>query len=218
QGGFRVAPPTPECYRPAVTEGHSVTPGAAGPSWLLRLLLIGLVVAGVAWLYYGLDLPGHASVAGMHALVDAHAPYGPLVFMAILVAGILTQTPMMGHLLVAVGGVLWSAIPAFVYGWVGAMVGTTATFLFVRYVAREPVQRALYGRFARLAELDERLAAHGFGTVCVLRLLMLFAPILNWGLGLTRVRTRDYLAGTALGIVPGIAVTVFFADSLVTQV
>src|SRR5215510_10573372 len=118
QGGFRVAPPTPECYRPAVNEGHSVTPGAAGPSWLLRLLLVGLVVAGVAWLYYGLDLPGHASVAGMRALVDAHAPYGPLVFMAMLVAGILTQIPMMGHLLVAVGGVLWSALPAFAYGWV----------------------------------------------------------------------------------------------------
>ncbi|HYR95583.1 MAG TPA: VTT domain-containing protein [Candidatus Binatus sp.] len=180
---------------------------------LLRPLLLGLVVAGVVWGYRGLDLPRHMSVEGMRTLADAHAPWGPAIFMGIVVAAIFTHVPMMAHLLIAVGGVVFG-LSACAYAWIAAMVGTTATFLLVRYVARDHVQRALSGRFARLRALDERLARHGFWTVLALRLVFLLAPPLNWELGLTGVRVPHYVAGTALGLIPGIAVTVFFADSI----
>src|SRR5881296_2887694 len=84
---------------------------------LLRPLLFGLVLAGVVWASWRLDLPRHMSVAGMRALVDSHAPYGPLVFMAIVVAGLFTRVPMMGTVLIAVGGVLFGRLRAFAYGW-----------------------------------------------------------------------------------------------------
>jgi phospholipase D1/2 len=154
------------------------------------------------------------SVEGMRALVDSHAPYGPLIFMAMLVAGVFTHVPMMEILLIAVGGVLFGGFRAFVYGWAGSLVGATSTFLLVRYVGRDYVQRALSGRFVRLRALDERLARNGFWTVFALRLVLVLAPPLNWGLGLTRVGIQHYVAGTALGVVPGIAITVFFADSI----
>jgi uncharacterized membrane protein YdjX (TVP38/TMEM64 family) len=179
-----------------------------------RPLVFGLVVAAVVWAYWGLDLPRRMSVEGMRALVESHAPYGPLFFMAMVVAGIFTHVPMMAHLLMAIGGVVLGGRSAFAYGWVAALVGATATFLLVRYLARAQVQRALSGRLARLRGLDERLARNGFWTVFGLRLLFFLAPPLNWELGLTGVAVRHYVAGTALGIVPQLATTVFFAGAV----
>jgi len=183
---------------------------------ILRALVFALALAGAAWVYWGLDLPRHTSVEGIRALVESHAPYGPLVYMAIVVAGIFVHVPMMGTVLVAVGGVLFGGL-AFVYAWVAALAGTTATFLIVRYVARDYVQRALNGPLARLRALDERLTRNGFWTVLGLRCVLFLAPPLNWEIGLTGVRFRHYLAGTALGLVPGMAMTVFFADSIATR-
>jgi uncharacterized membrane protein YdjX (TVP38/TMEM64 family) len=65
--------------------------------------------------------------------------------------------------------------------------------------------------------LDERLERHGFATVPTRRLLVFLAPPLNWALGATRVRARHYVAGTALGAVPGIATAVLFADSIAAR-
>jgi len=183
----------------------------------LHLLALGLGLAGAVLAYRWLDLPRRASVDGMRELLDASAPYGPLVFMAMVVAGIFTQVPFMGSLLVAIGAVLFRPWPAFAYGWMASLVGTTGTFLLARFVARDYVRRVLAERFARLQALDDRLTGRGLLTVFGLRVLGGLAPPLNWGLGLTGVSLRDYLVGTALGLVPGIGLLVVFADSIVSR-
>jgi protein-S-isoprenylcysteine O-methyltransferase Ste14/uncharacterized membrane protein YdjX (TVP38/TMEM64 family) len=180
----------------------------------LRPFLLGLVLAGIVWVAWQFDLPRYMSVAGMRALVDAHASYGKVVFMAIVVAGLFTRVPMMGTVLVAVGAVLFGGRAAFAYGWLAALTGTTAIFVLVRSVARDYAKRTLDARSERLRALDEWITHNGFGTVLVLRLVFGLAPMLNWGLGLTGVRLLHYFAATALGIVPNLAVAVFFADAI----
>jgi uncharacterized membrane protein YdjX (TVP38/TMEM64 family) len=180
-----------------------------------RPLLLVLLVVGVIWVARAYDLAQHASLEGMRALVDSWAPYGPLVFIGVCILGIFLHMPEL--VLIAVGGVLFDAPLAFAYGWVAALVGTTATFLLVRYFARDAFQRTLTGRFGRLQALDERLARNGFVTVLVLRLLLCLAPPLNWTLGATRVGVQQYVAGTALGVVPGIATAVYFAEAIANR-
>jgi uncharacterized membrane protein YdjX (TVP38/TMEM64 family) len=132
--------------------------------------------------------------------------------MAVCVAGIFLHVP--GIMLVAIGGVVFGAVRGFAYGWIASLVGTTSTFLVVRYAARDHFQRVVDHRFARLRALDQRLERNGFWTVLALRLVLFLAPPLNWALGATRVRLPHYVAGTALGVIPGMAATVFFADTL----
>jgi uncharacterized membrane protein YdjX (TVP38/TMEM64 family) len=180
----------------------------------IRPLLSGLVLAGIVWAAWKFELPRYLNVAWMRALVDAHAPYGPLLFMAIVVAGLFTRVPMMGTLLVAVGAVIFGELAAFAYGWLAALVGTTAIFVLVRSAARDFAKRTLDARSEWLRALDERITRNGFGTVLVLRLVFGLAPMLNWGLGLTGVRLLHNFAATALGIVPNLAVAVFFADTI----
>ena len=175
-----------------------------------------LVVVGVlVWTYRALGFSERMTIDGMRALVDAHEPYGPLVFIAVCVAGIFLHMPEI--VLIAIGGVLFGSVRAFAYGWIASLIGATATFLLVRYVLQEHFQKVLQGRLARLRTLDDRLERHGFRTVLALRLVLFLAPPLNWALGATRVRVPHYVAGTAIGVVPGIATTVFFADSIANR-
>ena len=182
---------------------------------VLRLAVLAVAAAAVVWTYCNVDISRHASVAGMQALVDSAGAYGPLAFMAVCVGGIFLHLPLI--VLVAIGGIVFGPPRAFVYVWCAAMVGTTATFVLVRYLARDLVQRSLDRRFLRLRELEERLARNGFWTVLVLRVVFFLSPPINWTLGATRVRLSQYVAGTALGIVPQAALTVVFADHIANR-
>jgi phospholipase D1/2 len=176
----------------------------------LVVLTLAAVLGGLSWL----DLWRHLSLDSMRALVEAWGPLGPLVFLAVFVAGFFVPGPEI--LLVAVGGVLFGPRWGFVYAWVASVLGTATTFLLVRYTAQAWAQRALRERFPRLRALDDRLERHGVATVVLLRLLLFLAPPLNWALGASRVRVRDYVLGTALGVLPGIGLTVFLADRITT--
>src|SRR5262249_16439388 len=128
---------------------------------VLRALLLGVVIlvaVSVSWRL----VPGHMSIEGMRALVNPSTPYAPLVFMAIVIAGIFTRVPMIATLLIAWGAVLFGGPRAFAYGWVAALVGTTGTFIVVRYVARDYVRRALHRFSTRLQQFDERVTRNGF--------------------------------------------------------
>ena len=183
----------------------------------LWLLLLVLLLGGIVWVWATLDLTPLTSVAGMRALIGRYGAYGPLVFIGVCVAGIFLRTPMLATVLIALGGVLFGGLEAFAYGWIASLVGTTGTFLLVRYVAHDYFQRTVGARLSRLRALDDRLERNSFWTVLGLRLVFVLAPALNWGLGVTRVRLHHYVAGTALGVLPGIGVAVFFADSITTR-
>lgn len=86
-------------------------------------------------------------------------------------------------------------------------------------VAVHEAGRALPARFqARLADsrwqrLRERIVAHGVVAVATVRLVPV-APysVVSLAAGMLRVRRTDYVAGTALGMAPGVALYAVFAD------
>ncbi len=82
----------------------------------------------------------------------------------------------------------------------GGVLGGLLAFGLSRWLGREAATR-LAGR--RLAEVDRRLAVHGFGALLLVRLSPVpFMPV-SHAAGLTGMRLVPYLGATALGIVPG---------------
>ena len=179
---------------------------------LLRAALVAVVIAVVVMTMRHFHLTDHLTIERMRVLIEDAGPLGPLVFIGIFISGFFLPGPEM--LSVAFGGVLFGTVWGFVYSWIACIIGTALPFLLVRYGAQEWAQRALHDRFPRLRALDDRLEHHGVLTVALLRLVFLLAPPLNWSLGATRVRFRDYVLGTGLGILPGVGLTVFLADRI----
>lgn len=123
-------------------------------------------------------------------------------------------------------GIWMSALGGFLFGlWVGtavvsvaAMLGALVAFLAARYIFFDAIHRVALGRprLRRwLTAIDEGLRERGAYYVLLLRLTPVI-PFwaLNLGLGLTRLRIRDYWWATQIGMLPATLVVVNAGASL----
>ncbi len=84
---------------------------------------------------------------------------------------------------------------------VGAVLGASAAFWLGRLLGRDAVER-LSG--ARIARVDALLRRRGVLALIAVRLVpVLPFTAINYAAGLSVLRTRDYLIGTSVGIIPG---------------
>jgi phospholipase D1/2 len=171
-----------------------------------------LVLIVLTWAVKYFILSQYIQLETVRSVVRSMGPYGPLVFVGLCVAAVLFHLPEV--VLIAIGSVLFGPVKGFALGWIGSTAGSTCSFLLARYFLREALQRTVASRFKRIQALNERLECRGFQTVLALRLMLFMAPPLNWAIGATRVRLRHYVLGSALGVVPCIAVTSYAADSI----
>ena len=171
-----------------------------------------MLAGALVWIYMNYDFSKYLNITEMRSLIDSYGFYGTLIFIGFCIAGIFLHLP--GIIIIALGGLLFGIVKGFIYGWIGVLIGVTGTFFCVRYIFRDFFQKSLEGRFHRLKSFDERLAEKGLITILLLRLVLFLAPPLNWVIGLTRVKFRHYFAGSALGVIPGIAIACYFADSI----
>ncbi len=85
----------------------------------------------------------------------------------------------------------------------GPLWGTMFASPLGRTFARRAVERRIEGD-ARFAAIDRAVGEHGFKIVFLLRLSPVIPfNLLNYALGLTRVRFSTYLAASFLGMLPG---------------
>jgi uncharacterized membrane protein YdjX (TVP38/TMEM64 family) len=96
------------------------------------------------------------------------------------------------------GGVIFGFAGGFVLTMLGAVLGHYGLFLFIRWGG----QQWVLNRWPALRKWAD--AVHDQGTIGVLliRQLPAHAMLINAGLALSHVRHRDFLAGTALGLLP----------------
>ncbi len=161
-----------------------------------RIILI--VLALVALVLVGRTAGAHfAEFAGW---VQAQGALAPLIFVLGYAAAVVAFVP--GSILTLAGGALFGVGWGTLYVFVAAVIGSSLAFLIARYVARGAVEKRLAGT-PRLAAIDRAVAAEGRKIVLLLRLSPAIPfSVLNYALGLTRVRFADFLAG-AFGMLPG---------------
>jgi len=91
----------------------------------------------------------------------------------------------------------------------GATLGATAAFLLGRTVLRDVAAKRIEGS-ARFRALDDAIEKNGFKMVFLVRLSPAFPfNILNYALGLTKVRLRDYVLASWIGMIPGMLLYVY---------
>lgn len=164
---------------------------AAGQAAVFVVLVIaGCVVAAAA------DLP---DVGTLRAWLAGRGPLG----WAGLTAGLALATlvPVPRAALSALAGVLAGFWAGLALALLSGVLGALAGFALARGLGREAVAR-LTG--PRLARADALLARRGALAVLVGRLVPVVPfTVVSYAGGLSGIRLRDYLAGSAVGLVPG---------------
>ena len=113
--------------------------------------------------------------------------------------------------MVVASGILFSDFWGFLYAWMGTLSGASGAFYIARTLGREFIEPFL-GK--RAMKYDSMIRENGFTAVLYMRLLQLPFTPLNFCLGLTAVRFRDYLSGTAIGVLTGLFVFYYLGRTL----
>jgi len=181
--------------------------------WALALIgiaaIVGLLLFGASRLDFELSDVWARVVAGIEGL--AGNPWRvPLVLAAFVVAS-MAAVPILaliGATVVALGPLL-----GFVCSAVGTLLAASATFGVGRLIGRRPLQRWLG---SRLDALEKRIATRGVIAIALVRKVPI-APFtfVNMAIGALGIRFRDFIFGTALGMLPGIAVFAFVSERVI---
>ena len=178
-----------------------------GPLIKAIALLLFIVVAVVTVRFT--PVKDYLTREALGQVLESAGYWAPLLFILVYIVGICLFVP--GTLLTTLGAAIFGAYWGFLYVWVGAMIGASAAFWIGRTLGRE-FAASLIGD--RLKKYDEAIERNGFATVLYLRLIYFPFTPMNFGMGLTRVRFRDYLFGTGLGIIVGTFIFTFFVGTV----
>lgn len=149
------------------------------------------------------------AVPAFQGWVGGLGAWGPLAFVAGYAVTVVAFVP--GSLLTLAGGAAFGLFRGVAYVWLAATLGAGLAFLVARYLARPWVEQRVAAD-PRFAAIDRAIASQGGRIVFLLRLSPLFPfSLLNYALGLTRVRFRDYMIAS-LGMLPGTVLYVYYGS------
>ena len=169
----------------------------------LGVALVGAVVA-----VYASGFDAQLRPDSVRTLLLDAGPWGPPLFWVLFALGEMLAIPSV--LFVIVAGMTWPREVAVLISWVGAVVSATTVFAVVRYLAFDFVQ----GRMpSRLRWLESWTESHALGGVILIRLFSFLAPWTHLALAVSRVRLREYVLGTAIGVLPGVVGLVLIGDA-----
>jgi len=163
---------------------------------LIRALVFILVLAGIVVGYLYRD---SLNVDALESWVANAGVAGPLVFILIYIVGTILFFP--GAVLTLAGGAIFGPVWGTLYNLTGATIGAGFAFLLARYLASDWVEQKAGGR---LAQLKGGVEEEGWRFVAFVRLVPLFPfNVLNFALGLTRIKFLHYFITSYICMFPG---------------
>ena len=161
-----------------------------------RIILLLIITGGIVT---ALVFRDQLSVEQLTGWVRQLGWLAPLVFIACYAIATVFFLP--GLLFTLAGGVLFGPLYGTLYNLVGATIGATLAFLTARYIAYDWVTQRTGNR---LQQLVKGVEEEGWRFVAFVRLVPLFPfNLLNYALGLTRLRLSHYIITSFIFMAPG---------------
>jgi uncharacterized membrane protein YdjX (TVP38/TMEM64 family) len=179
-----------------------IPPGTGGIPWLK----VGAGIVGVALLVLvGRSLGG--ALPDAVTWIRELGVWGGVAFVGLYAVAAVAMAP--GSILTLAAGAIFGLALGVFWVFIGATLGAALAFLVARYVARGWVEGRIAGS-PRFAAVDRAIGRDGRKIVFLLRLSPLFPfNLMNYGLGLTRVRFVDYVVAS-VGMLPGTLLYVYY--------
>lgn len=127
---------------------------------------------------------------------------GVIAFIAVtLVIALAFLVLLPASLFMMLAGFLFGTAKGLAAVWLAGLIASTLAFKIGRTVARPWIERRIRRHTVFMA-IDRAVERKGFLVVFLTRIVMLLPyPWLNYALGLTSVGTKDYVAGSNLGMI-----------------
>jgi uncharacterized membrane protein YdjX (TVP38/TMEM64 family) len=182
-------------------------PQAASRSFPLGKLLLAALALGAL---FALGRLAGGYIPAFQRWVEGLGAVGPLVFIGGYALAVLAFVP--GSALTLASGAIFGVGRGTVLVFVAALLGSTLAFLVARHLARSAIEKRIAGD-PRFAAIDQAIGREGRKIVFLLRLSPIFPfNLLNYGLGLTRVRLVDYVIA-GIGMLPGTLLYVYLGSA-----
>ncbi len=164
---------------------------------LLPRIAVALVLgAAIVWMLFNRD---RLDMAAIETWLAGLGWWAPAVFVMLYAAAVVVFSPAWFWALA--GGALFGPVLGTACNIVAATIGATLAFLVARYLASDWIARRTGGWLKRLIEGVE---AEGWRFVAFVRLVPLFPfNLLNYALGLTKIRISHYVLASAVCMLPG---------------
>lgn len=144
--------------------------------------------------------------------VKGLGPVGGLLFGLVYVAATVLFFP--GLPLTLGAGLIYGAVMGTLIVSPASVAGASFAFLIARYLARDWVTRRLK-KYKQASAIDRAIEKNGFKVVLLLRLQpVLPFNILNYALGLTSIRLRDYVVASWIGMLPATILYVYLGSMM----
>lgn len=164
---------------------------------LVALLLLAALAGGAFWAVDNLDKLEPERLAES---LRSYGPLAPLVFIAVRVVAAVLLFP--NNVIAIAAGTAFGPVWGTIYNLISATIGAVIAFGIARFVAPGWAERAVAGR-VKLAALVQSVEEEGWRFVAFVRLMPLLPyNLLNYALGLTRIKLSHYTAATFVFMIP----------------
>lgn len=163
---------------------------------LWKFLVLVFIVAGITLVITYRD---QLDASAIQNWIEDAGNAAPLLFMLVYIVGTVFFFP--GAILTLLGGALFGPVLGTLYNLTAATIGSMLSFLVARYLASSWVEKKTGGRLKQLLNGVEN---EGWRFVAFTRLVPLFPfNLLNYGLGLTKIKFTHYSIATYIFMLPG---------------
>jgi phosphatidylserine/phosphatidylglycerophosphate/cardiolipin synthase-like enzyme/uncharacterized membrane protein YdjX (TVP38/TMEM64 family)/MFS family permease len=166
---------------------------------ILKVIVGGLIVVAIALLWQFTPLASPKAVKSAFSSI-AGSPAAPFIMVGSFVAGGFVMFPV--TVLIGATAAVFGPLLGFTYAASGAIASALATYAVGRAVGKKTLRNLLGPRLNRLRR---QVARRGIITVAAVRLVPV-APftVVNLVAGASGIPLIDYVAGTLLGMLPGL--------------
>ena len=114
--------------------------------------------------------------------------------------------------LIWAGGIVFGIWWGWLYNFVGALLGASASYLLARALGRDLVLHV--ASEALLERVERILERHGFWTLVRVRFLPIPFAVINYGAALAGIRWPVFIASSTLGLAPSMVIWTYFGHAI----
>ncbi len=181
------------------------------------LFLLGVGLAFFLFFYF--DLNHYFSIENIEMVKDFFLGLGNWGLLYLIIIHIVLNITAIPRVFFTIfAGYVYGIFIGFLFSWIATMAGLIVTFLMVRYLFRESFDKK-FGSKQVVEKMNNQIDKYGIWIVVFFRAIYVVpSSILNYSFGFTKIKTKTYFLGSAIGFIPVVLVNVWAGSALTNQV